>query len=307
MPLPLSYPGLKCVLENLEAVKRAHVIARAPGLQKINKLIPLCLENFFIDYNELSINTLSIICYTEKVKYLMNGKTLSRQISESEEEKMKKLIKYYICGRSIIHVDSLDWCDSFQPNVNGVNLKFRVNSLKALFPKDFETAIPLIDPRSFPLKTLTTFPNTSTFDNHVVKLAETLKLNLMIDQIVPVEDLKKLNNQTVVFDGYNPSSIDIISLIKYHVETKQDIRTTFVILLYTKNLLGEMLREFESAFDEFQCDLDGVNDRFVKYKKVKPIISFQIYSRIFRIQVYAIEVPEKYCPYKIIVKPVSRL
>ncbi|KAF1767991.1 hypothetical protein GCK72_007952 [Caenorhabditis remanei] len=246
MPLPLSYPGLKCVLENLEAVKRAHVIARAPGLQKINKLIPLCLENFCIDYNELSINTLSIICYTEKVKYLMNGKTLSRQISESEEEKMKKLIKYYICGRSIIHVDSLDWCDSFQPNVNGVNLKFR---------------------------------------------------------IVPVEDLKKLNNQTVVFEGYNPSSIDIISLIKYHVETKQDIRTTFVILSYTKNLLGEMLREFESAFDEFQCDLDGVNDRFIP---ALPKFSIPINNK-FKIQVYAIEVPGKYCPYKIIVKPVSRL
>ncbi|KAF1767938.1 hypothetical protein GCK72_007898 [Caenorhabditis remanei] len=62
MSLPLSYPGLKCVLENLEAVKRAHIVVRSPGLQIVDKLISLRLKDFLIHRNELNINNLMIIC-----------------------------------------------------------------------------------------------------------------------------------------------------------------------------------------------------------------------------------------------------
>ncbi|EFO84467.1 hypothetical protein CRE_18136 [Caenorhabditis remanei] len=303
MPLPLSYPGLRCVLEHLEAVKRAHIIARALGLQKIDKLIPLCLGSLTIGITELSINKLSIKCNKKEVKFQMNGKTFSRQISESEEEKMKKLINYYICGRTIIHVDSLDWCDSFQRDVKAVNLKFRVNSLKALFPKDFKTVIPLIDPRSFPLKTLLTMPNTSTLDKHVVKLAETLHLNLTSDPIVTVEDIKKFNNKTVVLDRFSYSSINIVSLIKYHVKTKKDIGTTFVISTGTEDVTNLMLCGFALAFNEFRFNLDGVNERFipVSLKFCIPI------NKESRIQVYAIEDPDERGRWKVVVKPVSEL
>ncbi|EFO84033.1 hypothetical protein CRE_17400 [Caenorhabditis remanei] len=58
MPLPLSYPSFKCVLEHLEAVKRANIIGRAPGLQKIDKLVPLCLESFYIANDRMTINNL---------------------------------------------------------------------------------------------------------------------------------------------------------------------------------------------------------------------------------------------------------
>ncbi|KAF1767988.1 hypothetical protein GCK72_007949 [Caenorhabditis remanei] len=303
MPLPLSYPGLKCVLEHLEAVKRAHIIGRSPGLQKIDKLIPLCLGSLTIDSDIVTLNKLSIKCNKKKVKFQMKRKTISRQISESQEDKMNKLINYYICGRSIIHVDSLNWCDSFLPDDNGVNLKFRVNFLKALFPEDFETVIPLIDPRSFPLKTLVTIPNTSTFDKHVVKQAETLILNIMIDHIVTVEDLKKLNNQTVVLDRFSYSSMNIISLIKYHIETKKDIGTTFMISSLANCFINTMLDEFIPAFGEFRCDLYGVDERLVR---VLSQFSIPI-NKKSRIQVYAIEVAEENCPYKIIVKPVPEI
>ncbi|KAF1767990.1 hypothetical protein GCK72_007951 [Caenorhabditis remanei] len=303
MPFPLSYPGLRCVLEHLEAVKRAHIIARAPGLQKINKLIPLCLENFCIDSNEVSINKLSIKCNKKEVKFQMNGKTFSYKGLVSCEYKMKKLINYYICGRSIIHMDSLDWCDSFLPDDKGVNLKFRVNSLKAHFPEDFKTVIPLIDPRSFPLKTLVTIPNTSTFDSQIVQLAETVILNFMIDQIVTVEDLKKLNNKTVIFERFSFSRIEMIPLIKHHVETKKDIGTTFMILSRSHYFIGIMLREFKQAFGDFRSDLDGVNERFIpgSLKFCIPI------NKESRIQVYTIEDPDERGRLKVVVKPVSEI
>ncbi|EFO83967.1 hypothetical protein CRE_17465 [Caenorhabditis remanei] len=80
MPLPLSYPGLKCVLENLEAVKRAHIILRSIGLQKLDKLIPLRLKDFNIVREEMTINTLRIgYGFDEdKVKFEVNGENIQK-------------------------------------------------------------------------------------------------------------------------------------------------------------------------------------------------------------------------------------
>ncbi|KAF1767918.1 hypothetical protein GCK72_007878 [Caenorhabditis remanei] len=200
MPLPLSYPSLRCVLEHLEAVKRAHIIARAPGLQKIDKLIPLCLKNLCIDSDEMTIN--------------------------------KLLIEY---------------------------------------DKD--------------------------------ELAETLILHVFTHRIVTVEDLKKLNNKTVAFECVNYSRIDLVPLIKYHVETKKDSGKTLVIATYDKDFISEKLREFEKAFGEYRSDLDGVNERFLpgSSKFCIPI------NNECRIHVYAIEDPEEDGRYKLIVKPVSEI
>ncbi|EFO84045.1 hypothetical protein CRE_17382 [Caenorhabditis remanei] len=310
MPLPLSYPSLKCVLEHLEAVKRAHIIARSPCLQKIDKLIPLCLGNLTINTdcfkNGLTINKLSIKCEKIVVQFKMNGKTFSRQMSVSLEVKMKKLINSYLCGKSKILVDKFQLSSKFHvhsllPNLLPVNLKFRVNSLDAVSHEDFETVIPYIDHRSFPLKYVdTTIANTKTFDDQVVKSAETLVLNMCHNRIVTIENLKKLNNKTVVLQSLWKFRVDIVPLIKYHIKTKKDIRTTFVNSTDDKDLIDSMLHKFELEFGEFQCNLDGVNKRFIpgSSKFSIPI------NNESRIQVYAIEEPEEAFLYKIIVKPV---
>ncbi|KAF1767912.1 hypothetical protein GCK72_007872 [Caenorhabditis remanei] len=273
MPFPLSYPGLLCVLEHLEAVKRAHIIGRSPGHQKIDKLIPLCLENLHIGKSELVINKLWITCEKDEVNLKMKRKTFSRQISESQEDKMKKLAHFWISGRSKIYVDRLRWFCSLPPGFLPVDLKFRVNSLNAFC--DLGAAIPYIDPRSFPLKTVaTTLKSSTLFDNQVVKFAETLILNLIHHRNVTVEDLKKLENKTVMIKSFWDFIIDIILLIEYHIETQKDIRTTFVI---------------STGLPKFSIPINNET----------------------RIRVYAIDDSEedcpykKYFPYKIIVKPVS--
>ncbi|EFO84009.1 hypothetical protein CRE_17454 [Caenorhabditis remanei] len=298
MHLPLSYPSLKCVLEHLEAVKRAHIIARAPGLQKIDKLIPLCLKDLCINSNDMTINKLLITCDKDVLNFAMNRKTFKRHRAETPEDKMQKLINFYICGRSIIHVDRLDWDTDFLP----VDLKLRVNSLSVFSHWEFEEAIRFIDPRSYPLKTLDTLPDFSTYDNHIATSAETLSLLLVIDPIVTVEELKKLNNKTVEFES-DYSEIDIIPLIKYHIETKKHIRTTFVISTGDRDFFNETLREFKQAFWKYRSDLDGVNERFIPGL---PKFSIPINNES-RIQVYALEVPEDRCRLKIVIKPVSEV
>ena len=176
------------------AIFSVHIIGRSPGHQKIDQLIPLRLKDFYIRTHQLAINKLSIACYQDKVKLRMNGKQFSRRISESQEDKMKKLMNFYICRRSIL-VDRLDRGHSLHPDLFPVDLKLKVNSLNALFPGDFETALSAFC--SFPLKTVVTIPESSSFDNQVVKFAEILIFNLVFYRIVTIKGLKKLNNKKV--------------------------------------------------------------------------------------------------------------
>ncbi|EFO83952.1 hypothetical protein CRE_17404 [Caenorhabditis remanei] len=299
MPLPLSYPGLRCVLEHLEAVKRAHIIGRAPGLQKVDKSIPLCLESLSIDINEITFNNLIIFCDKDGIKFEMNWNTFKRQKLEGELEKMKKFTNFYICGRSTIRVDKFVWVHSLFSEDLAVDVKLSVNSLSAFFRGDFETARSFIDARSFPLKTLSTYPDTSNLDSQVVKTAETLILYL-IDRTVTVEHLEKLNNKTVVFKYCTSSRVDMVPLIKYHIETKKDIRTTFVNSTCNKRFISDMLLKFEQAFGEYRSDLDGVNERFIP-RLSKFSIPINDDSRI---HVYAIKYEGLN---KMILKPVSGL
>ncbi|EFO84025.1 hypothetical protein CRE_17458 [Caenorhabditis remanei] len=297
----LSYPSLKCDLENWDALKRAYIIGRSPGLQKIDKLIPLCLENLCIDSDEVTINKLTIECDNDGVKFEMHGKTFSRKGLDSQEEAIKNILKYFICKKAITRVDKLDWCDSLFPDVSALDIKFRVNFLFAPSRHNFETAVHFIDPSSFPLKNVITAPDASTFDEQIVKFAKTLNLNIIIDRIVTVEDLKKLNNKIVVFQCVLYPKIEMVPLIKHHIETKKVVETTFIIATYRKNAINDMLREFELVFGEFRCGLDGVNERFIPGSS-KFLIPIDNESRI---QVYAIEVPEERGRLKIVVKPES--
>ncbi|EFO83996.1 hypothetical protein CRE_17445 [Caenorhabditis remanei] len=300
MPIPLSYPGFKCVLEHLEAVKRAHIIARAPGFRKVDKFIPLRLKELYFKLNEVTINTLTIKCDKNEVRFKMNGNTFSRERSASREDKMMKLINFYFGGKSIIHVDEVDWAEGSVPDFLPVDLKFRMNSLAAN-SNQFDTLLPFIDPRSFPLKTVVTFCEPSTYNSHIATSAETLILGSYFNTTITLEELKKLKNERVLFERFSYSRMDMVALIKYQKETKKATGTTFVIATDDKSFIDMMLRELEQAFGKYRSDLDGVNERFIPgwTKFLIPI------NNESRIQVYAIELPGEGGRREIAIKPVS--
>ncbi|EFO84046.1 hypothetical protein CRE_17449 [Caenorhabditis remanei] len=260
MPFPLSYPGLKCVLEHLEAVKRVHIIGRSPGLQKVDKCIQLRLKELYFNLDGVTISTLTIKCDKNEVRLKMNGNTFSRERSASREDKMNKLINFYFGGRSIIHVDEVDWDEGLVPDFLPVDLKLRMNFLAAN-SNQFDILLPFIDPSSFPLKTVVTFCEPSTFNSHIATSAETLILGSYFNTTITLEELKKLNNERVKFERFSHSRMDIIPLIKYQMETKKATGTTFVIATDDKGFIDMMLRELEQAFGKYRSDLDGVNKR----------------------------------------------
>ncbi|KAF1767367.1 hypothetical protein GCK72_007326 [Caenorhabditis remanei] len=59
MPDELSYPGLKCVLEFLEANKRIHVSSRCPRLKHIERCVPLYLNTLYFRTGVVKLNDIT--------------------------------------------------------------------------------------------------------------------------------------------------------------------------------------------------------------------------------------------------------
>ncbi|EFO89575.1 hypothetical protein CRE_22641 [Caenorhabditis remanei] len=59
MPDELSYPGLKCVLEFLEANKRIHVSSRCPRLKHIERCVPLYLNTLYFRRGVVKLNDIT--------------------------------------------------------------------------------------------------------------------------------------------------------------------------------------------------------------------------------------------------------
>ncbi|KAF1767995.1 hypothetical protein GCK72_007956 [Caenorhabditis remanei] len=264
MTSPLTYPSLKCILENLEATRRLHITARTPSLQKINNQIPLRFDSISINSDSLKINELSIefrwsYMYFSQMEYLMK-----RNISGSPDEKMEKLLNKYFCGRSNLHVDTLDLGPGTVP---AMNIKLRVNSLKPSVDHYFEPALFLLHPDSFPLKTLkTTVIGPETYEHPVVKSAETLILSIGPDEPpIPLETIKKLTNTTVVFHylQYPMTKFDVIGLTKYLRANPSEHSTIYNITSEHFLCVHNLLFQLGIAFNEFGSELTGVQGRFI--------------------------------------------
>ncbi|KAF1767999.1 hypothetical protein GCK72_007960 [Caenorhabditis remanei] len=82
---PLSYPALKCVLENLEAVKRFQVVSRSPSLKKVDKAIPLRIELLKNHGKKWSINGLQLVEYGYEY-WLENSNKKKKEYSRVPED-----------------------------------------------------------------------------------------------------------------------------------------------------------------------------------------------------------------------------
>ncbi|EFO84485.1 hypothetical protein CRE_18113 [Caenorhabditis remanei] len=264
-PKPLSYPALKCVLENLEAVKRFHITARSPGLQKIDKLVPIRLDNLCMARYELIFNELSIEFWPDVVfNNMRTGKSICYSVRS--ENSMKKMIDYYLVGRSQILLNQLDSPINNKRKADyAANLKLRVNCLNIRDNNHSDEAIHLIHPDCFPLKTIkTTVIGPETSGHPIFQSARTLILSGGNYDMPPqLEDIKKLHNETIVFeeDPFSSRNLGIFKFIRYLKESVPPGRT--FILLQSDGYVKTLLSYVKMGCSRYMDPLDSVQERFI--------------------------------------------
>ncbi|KAF1767997.1 hypothetical protein GCK72_007958 [Caenorhabditis remanei] len=264
-PNPLSYPSLKCVLENLEAIKRFHITARTPSLQKIDKLVPIRMENLCMSRNELTINELSIAFMSNMAYNMKTRKSISYSVRS--ENPMKKAIDYYLVGRSKILLNQLDSIKTTKIRMadDAANLKLRVNCLNIRDQENFEPDFLLIHPDSFPLKAIkTTLIRTATSDHPIIKSARSLILSIRHEYPpTQLEDIKKLENKTIVFDQgqFSFGKFSIFEFIRCLIESVP-IGKTF-ILLQSDGYITSHLSHVKMGYNRYSNPLDSVQERFI--------------------------------------------
>ncbi|KAF1767996.1 hypothetical protein GCK72_007957 [Caenorhabditis remanei] len=181
---------------------------------------------------------------------------------------MKKLIFNLFGGRSNLHVNRLDYDIDYIPEflTSSADLKLRVNFLNPTDHQCFEAALPLLDPDSFPLKTLrTTVTGRVTHEHPVLMSAETLIL--LIDPphtTIQMNDIKKLSNKTLIVDSCYNSTLrfHMFGLVKYLKTGQKPIGTTYIFLACGDNVKN-LLFIMEMAFKNFKNPLNDVQERFI--------------------------------------------
>ncbi|EFO99085.1 hypothetical protein CRE_17869 [Caenorhabditis remanei] len=249
----LSYPGLKCVLEFLDAGKRIHIIFRTPWLQKVDKKIPLRLENLYLYEKCLWLSKLAVklnsageielhICQDNKNKKFR----LLKQV-----ESLEPVYSYYLGGGKRVYADEVHFTLSKSDLLQNVSL--RINKLYHPF-LGLESSLSFIDPKSFPLKKIKmSIFDFKNLDHPVIRSAEYLILNGNYDE--DGEDfrksLNKISNKNVLFKLYDDlKTANLKSYINYWKQNEKEMGTHFEFMShYTKNndiynILSELKEEF---------------------------------------------------------------
>ncbi|EFO89536.1 hypothetical protein CRE_22640 [Caenorhabditis remanei] len=256
----LSYPGLKCVLEFLEANKRIHISSRCPRLKHIERCVALHLNQLKILPNVVKLNkiTYAIVERQERttdhpdieLKYgdiligperkypvieFTSGKDtfVERRVREKEGmqnyEIIRKVLQGLMGGRKNIRVDGLvfERCHSTILRLPS-DFKVRIRKLYCgdANPKYF---LPLIDSSSFPLKDLRLiFPR--TLDQSIVQTSE--KLVILVDEEYSrdhLDDILKLPNKSVITEFQSLSEEAYNNIIDYWLKNKQMTGKCFII------------------------------------------------------------------------------
>ncbi|EFP13349.1 hypothetical protein CRE_13187 [Caenorhabditis remanei] len=190
MPIGLSYPGLRCVLEHLDAVKRQATFKtfKIAVLQRSEKTIPLrlnylqiykavtSLDDFSFDLREFN-EELQFSCDDRKTIWKRNiPQNLDTQTVEN------KINQYYMGGRTSVYVKRLEVFGPHADLALPVDSKFKVTELDAKHC-NFEYYLPIIDPISFPLKYLRCkLAGLHTYYYPVFRSAESLSFNIFEEQ-----------------------------------------------------------------------------------------------------------------------------
>ncbi|KAF1768687.1 hypothetical protein GCK72_000500 [Caenorhabditis remanei] len=148
----LSYPGLKCVLEYLEANRRIYITARSPALQRVEKSIPIHLEFLAIEEDGICVNYIEMSPSNCNEIMFKRGKKCYKWYypMKLEFEKAKeKMRQYYLGGRMSVYADEVNLLDRLE---NSAKFNVTTNRLYVYYLND---SLQYINPNSFPLKQLT--------------------------------------------------------------------------------------------------------------------------------------------------------
>ncbi|EFO99166.1 hypothetical protein CRE_17966 [Caenorhabditis remanei] len=251
MPTALGYPGLRCVLEFLDPMKRIHIAARNNCLWTIEKTIPICIEKLEIQREFLNLNKYSTeISFDIRFSNGQNTKfhrVLPVQLKQGEA--ITKLLNSYLGARSKIYVNRLGLYLMIS-QILPANFIFRINELGCCFSY-INRFLANIDPCSFPLKKLRTGIDEPDHLNHpILTSAEEVIFTCGVNGIQKLIDQNN-QNKRVTFENYRFNSENLVLLIRHWMKTGKEIGATLKLHNNKDNdrllqILLQELNEFEN-------------------------------------------------------------
>ncbi|EFO99253.1 hypothetical protein CRE_17977 [Caenorhabditis remanei] len=276
MPPGLSYPALRCVLENLDAMKRLHITARSHSLKRIDKGIPLNIRSLNVEeqYTQkvnlfgnaitsiaIRIDSVSIFLYRQKLRFHVFGSRKQIWRREVPLWNTEKYLNYYLGeGRSKIFVNKLSIRLSRITPPAGVQLT--INELDNIW-SNFRIILPNINPDSFPLKMFTAyFSDSINFDHPIVHSSKYLVLSMNGTLAgTLLLSLGRLPNKAVLFNPNSWEHYEIVNIIKYWIENRKTIGTKYLFLYGAYKYILDILNKVSEEFSEIKTNLQEVDER----------------------------------------------
>ncbi|EFP11365.1 hypothetical protein CRE_09703 [Caenorhabditis remanei] len=258
----LSYPGLKCVLEYLEANRRIYITARSPALRRIEKSIPIHLKFLEVEKDDICVNDIQMRVYPyNKIMFKKGEKRYEWDYPMDLKHKkaVEMLNEYYLGGRMNIYADDL-WfvnreAESFP--------KFNVTTNK-LTILDFLLGdiLQYINPSSFPLKKLA-IECYHDFNHPHIRSANSLRILLMGDdeKHENAANILSIQNKNVVLSYIELEFVDVMGVLQYWMENGKEVGTTFSCSDYRCVVVDGILNQLRNEFNEIMSELDGASDQ----------------------------------------------
>ncbi|KAF1768679.1 hypothetical protein GCK72_000492 [Caenorhabditis remanei] len=258
----VSYPGLKCVLEYLEANRRIHMTARSPALRRIEKSIPIHLEFLEIEEDNIELNDIEMtLCSGNKIEFKRGEKRYEWDYPMDLKHKkaVEKMNECYLGGRMNIYADDL-WFSNRQVDSFP---KFNVTTNElTVFDFILDDIVQYINPNSFPLKQL----NIECYDdfNHPhIRSANSLQI-LGMDDDEKHENAAKIlsiQNKNVELRYIELEFVDVMVFIQYWMENGKEVGTTFSFYGYLCVSVDGILTQLRNEFNEIMSELTGVTEQ----------------------------------------------
>ncbi|KAF1768058.1 hypothetical protein GCK72_008019 [Caenorhabditis remanei] len=265
MPNGLTYPGLRCVLEYLEAARRLHITARSPSLKRIDKSIPLRFEKLDIGNWYPIVNDLTIDFFKNEIISFYLSKSPEKKHKQRTPVKSEKALDmwlhYYFGSKSIMHVNKMAFSCCLRNFTLSENLNLKVNELDTQH-SSFDEFLPFIDPQSFPLRRLTTKVRGPEFFDHPVLLSADHLLIIItpLCRVKELTELQRIQRKNLWFKLSPLHTANVNQLILNWVENGKEVGTKFVLM----DMHGPLgLQLWDSRITEFLDELKEINTRFL--------------------------------------------